>query len=272
MDTAIAGASMLNPFLPPKQLQARLGLFDISDDTVARRLDEAGLHARVARREFHLSQDHRDDRLKFARGYQRWTEDDWCTVVFADEKLFWGEGHSGRVFVRRPDDSANDEQYWVQKKPHPVSVPAWACFTAQGPGYMAMYEGSATGTQMGAIYRDYLIPTVREHFGVGRGARWIVHDNDSRHRSPSVKQVLHSNSITPLDFPPYSPDLNPIENLWTDVQNRMEGKPVSTKEEIEAALQEAWGETKPEYCNKLARSMPRRIAQCIEREGAYTDY
>ena len=75
-----------------------------------------------------------------------------------------------------------------------------------------------------------------------------------------------------LDFPPYSPDLNPIENLWTDVQNRMQGKPASTRDELEESLQEAWAETKPEYCEKLARSMPTRIAAVIERQGAYTDY
>ena len=226
----------------------------------------------MAHRQFHLQPAHRAQRLSFAEGYSRWTADDWCHVLFADEKLFWGEGHSGRVFVRRPDGSENDEQYWVQKKPHPVSVPAWACFSARGPGYMAMYEGSADAKRMATFYRDYLIPSAREHFGEGVRTWWLLHDNDSRHLSPAVRKVLHDNGITALDFPPYLPDLNPIENLWTDVQNRMQGKPASTRDELEESLQEAWAETKPEYCEKLARSMSSRIAQCIEREGAYTDY
>ncbi len=103
LDTAIVGESYNDPFASPRQLKARLELEGLSDDTIARRLNEAGLHARIARREFKLTDEHKRKRLSFAEGYQRWSDDDWCTVIFADEKLFWGEGHSGRVFVRRPD-------------------------------------------------------------------------------------------------------------------------------------------------------------------------
>ena len=39
--------------------------------------------------------------------------------------------------------------------------------------------------------------------------------------------------IRPLDFPPYSPDLNPIENLWADMDKRMASKPAASKEELE---------------------------------------
>lgn len=272
LDTAIVGYSMVDPFLPPLQLQAHLGLEDISDDTVARRLDEAGLHARIAHRQFILKPEHREKRLRFAEGYKNWTEEQWCRVLFADEKMFWGEGHSGRQYVRRPDGTADDEQYWVNLKPHPVSVPAWACFSAKGPGYMAMYEGSADARRMASFYRDYLVPTAKEHLGIGQSTRWLLHDNDARHKAPATLKVLHDNAIEVLDFPPYSPDLNPIENLWTDVTKRMRGKPAASKAQLEELLQQTWGETDPSVCEKLARSMPKRLAECIERHGAYTGH
>jgi len=37
-------------------------------------------------------------------------------------------------------------------------------------------------------------------------------------------------------------------------------------------VQKTWASLTPEYCSKLALSMPKRIAQVIERKGAYTDY
>ncbi len=158
------------------------------------------------------------------------------------------------------------------KKPHPVSVPAWACFSARGPSYMAMWEGSADAKRMASFFREYLVPSFKEHFGEQVSHRWLLHDNDQRHYAPAPQKVLHDAGITQLDFPPYSPDLNPIENLWAEVQKRMEGKPASTKAQLEQLLSETWAGTNPEYCRKLARSMPARIAQCIERHGAYTSY
>lgn len=78
--------------------------------------------------------------------------------------------------------------------------------------------------------------------------------------------------VTCLDFPPYSPDLNPIENLWADMDKRMQDSLADSKEEMEALVQRTWAATTSEQCSKLARSMPHRIKQVIEREGAYTDY
>jgi transposase len=106
MDTAILGESHNSPFASPRELRNTMQL-DLSARTIARRLDENGLHARVAHRQFHLQPAHRAKRLSFAEGYKHWSEDDWCRVLFADEKLFWGEGHSGRavptvVVVQQP--------------------------------------------------------------------------------------------------------------------------------------------------------------------------
>lgn len=116
----------------------------------------------------------------------------------------------------------------------------------------------------------YLLPTVKEHFGADW---WLLHDNDpGRHKSIVLRTWMHNNYVRPLDFPPYSPDLNPIENLWADMDKRMGIQRAETKEELEALVQREWAATTPEFCRKLACSMPHRIAQVIERNGAYTDY
>jgi transposase len=163
-------------------------------------------------------------------------------------------------------------EYCLDKRSHPIQVPAWACFTAHGPGYMAMYEGSLDGAGLRDIMRDYLLPTAPEHFGE-RAEWWLLHDNDpGRHKSIVVRTWMHNNYVRPLDFPPYSPDLNPIENLWADVKNRMESKQAVKKDELEQLLSEEWAATSPALCNTLARSMVHRIEQVIARDGAYTDY
>jgi transposase len=271
LDTAVAFVSRVEPFATPRQLKRKLQL-DMSVDTIDRRLIEAGLPGRVSRHVFQLTDGHKRKRLSFAQGYERWTEDDWCKVLFADVKTFEGTGHHGQVWVRRPVGEAANPAYSVAHKPHPVAMPAWGCFSAHGPGYMAMFEGSLDATALRNIFRDYLLPTVREHFADG-DQWWLLHDNDpGRHKSQVLLTWMHNNYVRPLDFPPYSPDLNPIENLWAEMDKRMASTRADTKEELEKVVAETWAAITAEFCDKLARSMPTRIAQVIERNGAYTDY
>jgi hypothetical protein len=53
---------------------------------------------------------------------------------------------------------------------------------------------------------------------------------------------------------------------------RMASTEADTKQELEDLVVQTWASLTPEYCCRLARSMPKRIAQVIERKGAYTDY
>lgn len=270
-DTALAFVSRVEPFATPRQLKRKLQL-DVSVDTIDRRLIEAGLPGRVARHVFQLTDEHKRQRLSFARGYEHKSEEDWLDVLFADIKTFTGEGSRGQVWVRRPVGEAANPEYSVPHKPHPVSVPAWGCFSAKGPGYMAMFEGSLDAAGLRDIFRDYLLPTVGKHFGEG-AEWWLLHDNDpGRHKSRVLKTFMHNNYIRPLDFPPYSPDLNPIENVWREMELRMASTRADTKQELEELVTKTWASLAPDYCSKLARSMPKRIAQVIDRNGAYTDY
>ena len=270
-DAAVVAEAKETKFTTPRRIRRKLGI-DASVDTIDRRLIVAGLPGRIARHVFQLTDDHKRQRLSFAHGYSRWTEDDWCRIVFADVKTFRGKGRSGQVWVRRPVGAAANQAYSIAHKPHPASVPAWGCFSAAGPGYMAMFEGSLDAAGLRDIFRDYLLPTVKEQFGEGADW-WLLHDNDpGRHKSQVLKTFMHNNYIRPLDFPPYSPDLNPIENLWADMDKRMELIDADTKEELEKLVADTWAETSKEYCNALARSMPARIQQVIDRNGAYTDY
>ena len=95
---------------------------------------------------------------------------------------------------------------------------------------------------------------------------------DSQHKSFLVRAWLFSNGIQCIDFPPYSPDLNPIENLWADLARRVEKFQCDTMEELQDIVAEQWKETVKELLRKLARSMPERCQAVIDAHGDHTAF
>ena len=84
-----------------------------------------------------------------------------------------------------------------------------------------------------------------------------------------------------MDWPPYSPDLNPIENLWSVLKQAIyERYPelehaiasVQTLERLIEAAMEVWEVVEQRVHYNLSDSMPRRVAAVIIAEGWYTKY
>jgi hypothetical protein len=68
-------------------------------------------------------------------------------------------------------------------------------------------------------------------------------------------------------WPPNSPDLSPIENLWGHMWSRVAKKHPDTEDEQWAACQEVWNALDPVYVSNLLTSFRRRVQLCVEMQG-----
>ena len=96
----------------------------------------------------------------------------------------------------------------------------------------------------------------------------FMQDNAPCHKSGYCKEFFNRNEIKLLEWPPQSPDLNLIENLWAILKYRRQkkyGMPISKAELIEQVL-------KLELCQKLSYSVENRLKQCILKNGGQTKY
>lgn len=88
----------------------------------------------------------------------------------------------------------------------------------------------------------------------------------------TAERWLHNSAINVLDWPPYSPDLNPIENLWPRVHELMDRLCPTTDEAVADAFVECWPELSLDLFTDYAQSMPARIAAVIAANGDATQY
>lgn len=108
----------------------------------------------------------------------------------------------------------------------------------------------------------------------------VMQDNAPSHSAARTIRELNERNISPVEWPPFSPDLNPIENVWKlmkdFVQNKYpdlgQGKQRS-EEEIRRIIKEAWDEAvDADELENLIESMPRRIRDVYEANGGPIEY
>ena len=64
----------------------------------------------------------------------------------------------------------------------------------------------------------------------------VIMDNLSAHKSPTIKALLCDVGAELRYLPPYSPDLNPIEQMWSKVKNHLKGAQARTQEALYQAI------------------------------------
>ena len=76
-----------------------------------------------------------------------------------------------------------------------------------------------------------------------------------------------------LEWPSQSPDLNPIEHLWTVIKNSVRAsEPLTSVEHLWERLERVWWSIEPDQCRRLVQSMPDRIRAVIKARGGYTRF
>ena len=105
--------------------------------------------------------------------------------------------------------------YTLHKQAHPVKVNVWACFSAAGQGFSYIFSDNLDAPLTKKILSENLNQSADDLFEPG--GWWLLHDNDKKFKSKLVTDWLFNNGVQVLDFPPYSPDLNPIEKPLEDL-------------------------------------------------------
>ena len=159
----------------------------------------------------------------------------------------------------------------------------WAGFCEEFQTILIPLDGDPAAQRNGVsarviyeLYRD-ILPIIIEQGDIDI----FMHDNAPVHKARIVRELLDSLRIQVMDWPPYSPDLNPIENLWSilkreiyrlhpDLEHARDTN--ETLRRLVAAAREAWANIRSDILVQLSETMPNRIEAVIQANGWYTEY
>ena len=243
-----------------------------SRQTIRGRLHSFNLRSRRPAVRLPLTQHHRQARMRWCRLHQRWTRQQWSTILFTDESRFSLSQNDGRVRVwRRPGERLADG--CVREHDHygGGSLMVWGGIHLHGRTPLHLVPGRLTGVRYrDEIVRPLIIPTLQ---AMGPGAT-LMDDNATPHRARVVNDYLRQQQVPRLDWPSRSPDLNPIENFWDHLERRVHNNhpPPVDLHQLFQFLQQEWNAMPQQTLVTLIQSMRHRCVECVDANGGHTHY
>ena len=92
-----------------------------------------------------------------------------------------------------------------------------------------VFEGALDTKMYEAYMEKFLLPTLNP-------GDIVIADNLNVHKSENVRRMVEGVGASYLPLPPYSPDLNPIEKMWSKIKQYLRGIKARTQESLEAAI------------------------------------
>ena len=110
-----------------------------------------------------------------------------------------------------------------------------------GPFAPAVFDGPADTATFAAYVEQVLAPGLRP-------GEIVVMDNLAAHKTAGIQEAIESVGATVHYLPPYSPDFNPIEAMWSKVKSHLRKAAARTFDTLCDAVADAIAQVTPIHC------------------------
>ena len=164
----------------------------------------------LKKKQVHASEQKRED---VAQARKEWKEKQEHHVELPVDKLvFLDESGVNIDMVRRYGRAKNKNRV---NDYAPVNTPKKTTLVSSlrldGTQAYEFFQGSLNGKNFLSYVKNTLIPTLKK-------GDIVVMDNLSCHKVKGVKEAIEEAGASVLYLPPYSPDFNPIEMMWSKIK------------------------------------------------------
>lgn len=241
---------------------------NVSVRTMRRILVDIGNAYQKAKRQIILTDEHKQRRVELASDWLA-NNYDFSKVVWTDEKRFNLDGPDNfrswyprdKLLIRnRRQQGGGTVQVWGMLIPGPFLV------------VLELHHHS-NSLQFVEFIKERVLPIYSE---LTESDYTFQQDNASTHVSTYSTGELANLGLKLLPWPARSPDLNPIENVWSRMAAIVyEGKQYKNKAELWVAIDAAVTQInvfEQDFLSNLCGSIRRRLVKCIDEKGGPTGY
>ena len=240
--------------------------------TIYSELKSMGYRRRVLRKKVIVRSENIKKWLIWAKERLNWAPEMWNNFIFRDEcSVVIGGGK--RVYCWRTEDE-KDRSHLIPKgrTQRRLSVMIWGTFTINGVGILLPIESNIDSKKYCQILQDGFLPVLDWFYPEGDFV--FVHDNAPVHSSEEARKWMEDWQISASEWPPQSPDLNVIENVWRMMKVKLyeDAGSITTRAELVQRLQLLWRDITTEKNQELYSSLPSRMAAVIKCKSTITKY
>ena len=154
-----------------------------------------------------------------------------------------------------------------------ATIHVWGCFSSKGVGSLTILPKNTAMNKewYQNTLQQQLLPTIQQQFGEEQCI--FQHDGASCHKAKVITKWLGDQNNDILGpWPGNSPDLNPIENLWSILKRRVDKQKPTNSDKLQEVIMKEWVAISQELAQKLIESMPSRIAEVLKKKGQHCKY
>ena len=232
--------------------------------------DNSNLKFKKMKKKPPLNNAHKLKRVNWARDKVGWNNE-WKYVIFSDEKKFNLDGPDG--FSCYWHDFRKEERIFSKRHSGGGSLMIWAGFSFYGKTTLRIISTRMTAVGYQNVLDEHLLPFLDEMPLEDLEKLVFMQDNAPVHRANSVKAWFENHRINVVDWPPYSPDLNPIENVWGILARRVysNGRQFQSVKELREAVFRAWKDFTAQDLRPFIESMKSRVSDVLLGNGRSID-
>ncbi|MBW0549197.1 hypothetical protein O181_088912 [Austropuccinia psidii MF-1] len=240
----------------------------VSTRTVQQEIHQLGKQSRISPKKPYLRPQDFQRQLAFTHEHRHWRITDWARVIWTNKLSFELGKKSYWVCVwRTASKKFNLENLAVNHR----SVMVWGAFMWRHK------RPPCDSPRPTNCHQPALWPFV-EHmewapYVLGCQQLTLMRDGAPIHTSRVSQDWHERNGLVKLQWPPHSPDMNPIENLWKKIELQVstfyQPQPM---DELQAAITAAWNDIPSQHLDQLFKTMPKRRQEIIDRHGGPINY